>query len=62
MKNPKPHSRVVSNDGATVPVADIQQLVNYLRCDEELHYTANRSPDHIFRSVRRVATWLERHV
>jgi hypothetical protein len=40
-----------------IPLRDISKLVDYLRHDEALHYQGER--DHIFRSVRRVAAWLE---
>jgi hypothetical protein len=39
------------------PLADIERLVVYLWHDEEKHFDGER--DHIFRSVRRVAAWLD---
>jgi hypothetical protein len=40
-----------------VPIGAISKLVDYLYHDEEMHYMGER--DHIFRSVKRVAEWLD---
>lgn len=49
-----------TKDGKTngdVPVAAISKIVDYLYHDEKLNYMGER--DHIFRSVKRVAKWLD---
>jgi hypothetical protein len=41
----------------SIPISSIDKLVDYLYDAEQLNYNGER--DHIFRSVKRVAKWLE---
>jgi hypothetical protein len=42
-----------------IPVASIKKLVEYLYRDEETHFEGGKERNHIFRSVKKVADWLD---
>jgi hypothetical protein len=54
----------MTSNSTEAPITAIKRLVEYLYLDEESHYadcveSGGETSDHIFKSVKQVADWLE---